>query len=114
MGSDSDSEESSTKPSDSASPPPTWIDAMEDIFESAVDHQAEIEVELDNMDVSVPLQLGENPSSAEWKLNGTVRVRFDGISGPLAEWLRYYAQGELPTPSSQDEHSSSHSDEDSE
>lgn len=96
MSSDTDSEVDSNARDESTSGRMTWIDAMEDIFGSAVDRQAEIEMELDDMDVQIPVQLGENPSYADWKLNGTVKFRFDGVSGPFAEWLRYYAQGETP------------------
>ena len=96
MSSDTDSEAGSGSQDDSTSDQKTWVDAMEEVFGSAVDRQAEIEMELDDMDVKVPVQLGENPSYADWKLNGTVKFRFDGVSGPLAEWLRYYARGEVP------------------
>ena len=96
MSSDTDSEAGSETEDESASDQMTWVDAMEEVFGSAVDRQAEIEMELDDLDVKVPVQLGENPSYADWKLNGTVKFRFDGVSGPLAEWLRYYARGEVP------------------
>ena len=103
MSSDTDSEADLGSQDESASDQMTWVDAMEEVFGSAVDRQAEIEMELDDMDVKVPVQLGENPSYADWKLNGTVKFRFDGVSGPLAEWLRYYARGEVPLiPGQQD------------
>ncbi len=104
MSSDTDSEAGSESQDGAASDRMTWVDAMEEVFGSAVDRQAEIEMELDDMDVKVPVQLGEDPSYADWKLNGTVKFRFDGVSGPLAEWLRYYARGEVPLiPGQQDE-----------
>lgn len=103
MASDTDPEVDSETQGASTSPQMTWVDAMEEVFGSAVDRQAEIEMELDDMDVKVPVQLGEDPSYADWKLNGTVKLRFDGISGPLADWLRYYARGEQPpVPGDQD------------
>ena len=103
MSSDTDSEAGSETEDESASDQMTWVDAMEEVFGSAVDRQAEIEMEFDDLDVKVPVQLGENPSYADWKLNGTVKFRFDGVSGPLAEWLRYYARGEAPPiPGQQD------------
>lgn len=96
MASESEPTESQGESGEPTELPRTWIDAMEEVFESAVDRQAEIEVEFDNMDVKIPLQLGDEPSYADWKLNGSMKVRLNGISGPLAEWLRYYTRGELP------------------
>ena len=111
MSNDTDSEAGSETEDEPASDQMTWVDAMEEVFGSAVDRQAEIEMELDDMDVKVPVQLGENPSYADWKLNGTVKFRFDGVSGPLAEWLRYYARGEVPLiPGQQDSDSENSED----
>ena len=110
MSSDTDSGADSGSQDDSASDQKTWVDAMEEVFGSAVDRQAEIEMELDDMDVKVPVQLGENPSYADWKLNGTVKFRFDGVSGPLAEWLRYYARGEVPLIPGQQDSDSANAD----
>lgn len=68
---------------------PTWIDMLEDLFDTAVDRQAEIECDLDDVEVELPLQLGSEPDTAHWKIDGTLRFRVDGIGGPLAEWLRW-------------------------
>ena len=115
MSSDTDSEAGSDAQSDSTSPQMTWVDAMEEVFDSAVDRQAEIEMELDDLDVKVPVQLGDDPSYADWQLNGTVTLRFDGVSGPLAEWLRYYTQRKMPPiPGHQDESATEDTDTDSE
>lgn len=68
---------------------PTWIDMLEDLFDTAVDRQAELECEFDDMEVELPLQLGPEPDTAHWKIDGTLQFRVDGIGGPLAEWLRW-------------------------
>jgi hypothetical protein len=83
--SDSDTEDtqnSSRPPSYTSS---AWIDAMQDLFDTAVDRQAEIECELDDVEVEVPLEGGPDPNYAEWTINGTLQFRFDGIGDPLAE-----------------------------
>lgn len=68
---------------------PTWIDMLEELFDTAVDRQAELECELDDVEVKLPLQLGPEPDTAHWEIDGTLRFRVDGIGGPLAEWLRW-------------------------
>lgn len=62
---------------------------LEELFDTAVDRQAELELELDDVEVELPLQLGSEPDTAHWNIDGTLRFRVDGIGGPLAEWLRW-------------------------
>lgn len=103
--SDSDPESEGTS-LDSSNYSPTWIDAMEDLFDTAVDRQAEIECEVNDMELKIPLQPGPDPDYAKWKVNGTVQFRFDGIGDPLAEWSRLQKSrepsDEQPTDSVQD------------
>jgi hypothetical protein len=104
---DSDTDAGTEEPScASSNPSPAWMDAMEDIFDTAVDRQAEIECEINDMEIEVPLQLGAEPDFAEWKVNGTLQFRFDGIGGPLAEWFRWRDRqqrlDEQPSESTQD------------
>jgi hypothetical protein len=87
---------------DSSHPSPAWVDAMEDMFDTAVDRQAEIECELDDMEIEVPLQLGPEPDYAEWKVSGTLQFRFDGIGGPLAEWFRWRDRQQQPNDQPQE------------
>ena len=37
---------------------------LEDLFDTAVDRQAEIECELDDVEVKIPLQMGPEPDTA--------------------------------------------------
>jgi hypothetical protein len=90
MGNDSSTDAGADQTSTSTSGQgPTWIDMLEDLFDTAVDRQAELECELDDVEIELPLQLGTDPETAHWEIDGTLRFRVDGIGGPLAEWLRW-------------------------
>lgn len=90
--SDTDSGESSANLSDRSL---TWLDAMENIFDTAIDRQAEIDCEIDDMEIEIPLRAGPDANYAKWKVNGTLRVSFDGMRGPLAEWFRSQEMEEM-------------------
>lgn len=83
--SDTDTDETSAELSGRS---PTWVDMMGDVFDTAIDRQAEIECEVEDMEIEIPLQLGPDADYARWKVNGTLRFSFDGVRGPLAEWFR--------------------------
>ena len=90
MSKDSSTDHDPDRTANSASnQEPTWIDMLEDLFDTAVDRQAELECELDDVEVEIPLQMGPEPDTAHWEIDGTLRLRVDGIGGPLAEWLRW-------------------------
>ena len=52
-----------------------WPDLAIGLYDRLTGRGAEITYEFDQMQVQVPSGTGENVEHAEWKLNGTVRVR---------------------------------------
>lgn len=68
----------------------TWLDAVEDVLDATIEREAEFECTFEELNVDVPLRMGDPSSFARWNLDGTVRVRVDGTRGPLSEWLRWW------------------------
>ena len=59
-----------------------WPDLAIGLYDRLTGRGAEISYEFDDMNIKVPSGTGSNVEHAEWKLNGTVRVRTqDGVGG---------------------------------
>jgi hypothetical protein len=52
-----------------------WADLAIDLYDRLTGRNAEITYELEDMDIWVPDSTGDDPTSAHWKLNGTLRIR---------------------------------------
>jgi len=72
--------------------PYTWLETVDEVLDESVDRGATVECRLEDLEVDVPLAFGEDTEEARWRFDGTVRVSVDGQRGPLAEWLRWWAQ----------------------
>ena len=58
-----------------------WPDLAVGLYDRLTGRGAEISYEFDNMNVQIPSGTGSDAEHAEWKLNGTVRIRTqDGVS----------------------------------
>lgn len=55
--------------------PQTWPDLAIGLYDKLTGRGAEISYEFDDFEVMVPSQAKENASSAQWKLNGTLKIR---------------------------------------
>jgi hypothetical protein len=69
----------------------TWLDVVDDVLDTAIDREEELECTFEDVTVDVPLRMDADADFARWHLDGTVRVHVDGMSGPLAEWLRWWS-----------------------
>ena len=52
-----------------------WPDLAIGLYDHLTGRGAEITYEFDNMEVSVPSNASDDASYANWKLNGTLRIR---------------------------------------
>jgi len=69
---------------------PSWVEALDDVLDSAVERDDVLELRAERLNVDVPLRFGADAERAEWRFDGTVTVTVEGTSGPLAEWLRWW------------------------
>ena len=53
----------------------SWPDLAIGLYDRLTGRGAEIIYEFDNMEVAVPSSVSEGASYANWKLNGTLKVR---------------------------------------
>jgi hypothetical protein len=69
----------------------TWLDLVDDVLDTAIDREEDLECTFEDVTVDVPLRLNDDDDFARWHLDGTVRVSVDGMRGPLADWLRWWS-----------------------
>ena len=53
----------------------TWPQLAEGLYSFLTGRGATIEYQMENVEVMVPRDTGENSPQARWKINGTVRIR---------------------------------------
>ncbi len=53
----------------------TWPEAATDLFDLLTGRHAEVTYQLDDLEISVPMESGLESDHALWKLNGTIKVR---------------------------------------
>jgi hypothetical protein len=53
----------------------TWPELAESLYERLTGRGAEISYEFENMSVDVPSHAGEDAAHANWRLDGTLRIR---------------------------------------
>lgn len=70
---------------------PSWLDVADEVIDESIDRETTVEVAVEDLTVEIPTRFGPDAPRAEWRFDGGVRVRIDGASGPLAEWLRWWA-----------------------
>ena len=70
----------------------TWLDAIDDVLDTIIDREEDLECSFQELTVDVPLRMGSDAEVARWRVDGTLRVRIDGAGGPLAEWLRWWSR----------------------
>lgn len=76
--------------------PPSWLETVDELLDATIEGRDEIECSFSEFAVDVPLEMGPETEHAHWRLDGTVRVRTEGVRATLAEWLRYW--DERPDP----------------
>ena len=52
-----------------------WPDLAIGLYDRLTGRGAEITYEFDNMEIAVPSNSSNNPSYANWKVNGTLKIR---------------------------------------
>lgn len=55
--------------------PQTWPDLAISLYDRLTERNAEITYDFDNVSVDVPYASGPNPTFAQWKVNGALKVR---------------------------------------
>ena len=53
----------------------TWPSLAIGLYDKLTGRGAEITYEFDGMEVDVPSKVGEDASTARWRLNGTLKIR---------------------------------------
>jgi hypothetical protein len=53
----------------------TWPELAIGLYDKLTGRGAEITYELDNLEIRVPSLAGDGASFANWKLNGSIRIR---------------------------------------
>jgi len=69
----------------------TWLDVVDDVLDTAIDREEDLECTFEDVTVDVPLRMDSNPEFARWHLDGTVRIHVEGMRGPLSDWLRWWS-----------------------
>ncbi|WP_435068302.1 hypothetical protein [Haloplanus sp. C73] len=70
----------------------TWLDLVDDVLDTAIDSEEDLECTFEEVTVDVPLRMDSDAEFARWHLDGTVSVHVEGMRGPLADWLRWWSQ----------------------
>jgi len=76
---------------DEREPSPSWLDVVDEVIDESIDRGTTVEATVEDLTVAIPVRFGPDASLAEWRFDGGVRIHVDGASGPLAEWLRWWA-----------------------
>ena len=74
--------------------------AVEQLLDETVDREASLDVAVENLEVDIPIEFGEDSPQARWRFDGDVTVTIDGIRQPLREWFDLH--GERPGGAGED------------
>ena len=66
--------------------------AIERLLDETVDRDDALQVEVDDLEVAVPLRFGDDSPRAVWGFDGSVTVSVDGIRAPLREWSELHEE----------------------
>ncbi|KYH25536.1 hypothetical protein HAPAU_22100 [Halalkalicoccus paucihalophilus] len=69
--------------------PTTWLDTADSVIDRNLARDETIEFTAEDLAIDVPTEFGESPP-ARVRLNGTVRISSEGLSGPLFAWLDWW------------------------
>jgi hypothetical protein len=70
----------------------TWLDVVDDVLDTAIDSEEDLECTFEAVTVDVPARMETDAEFARVQLDGTVRVHVEGTRGPLSDWLRWWSQ----------------------
>lgn len=77
----------------SETPEPTGEPSLVDeLLEEELASDERVELTMEDVSVDVPLAFGDDAPTAEWGLDGTVRVETEGEAGALREWLQLWRE----------------------
>jgi hypothetical protein len=68
-------------------PPTEWLDALDDLIDESLDREEAIRLTAEELDVDVPLTFGRDAPTAQWRFDGDLTVRVEGLRASLAEWF---------------------------
>lgn len=69
--------------------PTTWLDTVDSVIDRNLARDESIEFTAEDLEIDVPTEFGED-SRATVRFNGTVRIKSEGLSGPLFAWLDWW------------------------
>lgn len=67
----------------------TWLDTADSVIDRNLARDETVEFTAEDLVVDVPTEFGESPP-ATVRLNGTVKISSEGLSGPLFAWLDWW------------------------
>lgn len=67
----------------------TWLDTADSVIDRNLARDETVEFTAEDLVVDVPMEFGESPP-ATVRLNGTVKISSEGLSGPLFAWLDWW------------------------
>lgn len=67
----------------------TWLDTADSVIDRNLARDETVEFTAEDLAIDVPTEFGESPP-ATVRLNGTVRISSEGLSGPLFAWLDWW------------------------
>lgn len=73
--------------------PTTWLDTADSVIDSNLARDETIEFTAEDLSIEIPTEFGEKQGTTV-RLNGTVRVHSEGLSGPLFAWLMWWDERE--------------------
>ncbi|WP_129112743.1 hypothetical protein [Halegenticoccus tardaugens] len=68
----------------------SWLDAFEEVVASMERREEVVECTFEDVEVDVPVRTGADAPTANWRLDGTVRVHVEEWTRPLVQWLRWW------------------------
>lgn len=63
---------------------------VEELLDEELSSDERVELALEDVAIDVPLAFGDDAPTAEWHLDGTVRIEAEGEAGALREWLQLW------------------------
>lgn len=71
-----------------------WLATLDELLDEGVEREDQIRLSADDLSVEVPLTFGEDAPHAEWRFDGDLTVKINGVRASLAEW--FHIHGEEP------------------
>ncbi|MEM4781491.1 MAG: hypothetical protein QXG03_08040 [Halalkalicoccus sp.] len=71
----------------------TWLDTADSVIDRNLARDETIEFTAEDLEIDVPTEFGESPP-ATVRIDGTLKISSEGLSGPLFAWLDWWDERE--------------------